>query len=307
MYAKKTSVENINLGLSVLQNYIRPLSKLNLQDTNVQSEDFVRDILNALHGWKLKRIDRSTFPGIDLLDENAKIGVQVTVEEGAPKVNDALQKIQSHHLCKLFSQFYHFMLIPKQSTYAVHAIPPGITFNWKTDVLDFDSILQKVQKADDEKVVEAVERVVVKALPKVFAHERDRLRTLRDLVHASLTLFNREAFRAPFNQEDPVEMYDALVSTRVSLQTQGLSAIAHPEVAANCGKAITILAACTGEVKVRFPVIHEAWKAKTRAQYKDDEWGESIRLMMAVRQNLDPLLDANDKILKDIDRKLSRL
>ena len=228
MLAKEDYLRDIRLGLSVLQDYLKPGGSLNLLDGNVHAEDFVASMLNALNGWSVKNTNRavSNFPCLDLVDEGNEVGLQVTSEEGAPKINRTLDCLQKHGLAAKIKKFIHFSLVPKQARYAIRGVPAGITFDWKQDILDFDTLLKKIQAADDNVLV-AVHKVVTGAMPRIFGTETQRLNALRSELHACLTLFDRELMRAPFDREDPVEMYKAIRKIRISLQKRGASRIAN--------------------------------------------------------------------------------
>ena len=305
MLEKKTQMEDIRVGFSHLQHYIRPGGPTNLTDINVHAEDFVANVLNALHGWDLRNTNRkvSNFPCLDLFGEQAKIGVQVTSEAGSAKINDTLACLEINHMPRQIDQFYHFSLIPKQGSYSIHSVPPGIAFAWKTDVLDFDSIFKQIQAAQDD-VIAAVQKVVRRSLPTIFAAERNRLAALRLELHACQTVFDREVMKAPFHREDPVEMYRAIREMRIRLQERGASRIPHGGVAENFEKAKKIMSDCEDEVRTKYPYIHEAAKSGGTPSYKDGDFGAAINLMMGIRGKIEPLIIANDVILADIDERL---
>ena len=74
---------------------------------------------------------------------------------------------------------------------------------------------------------------------------------------------------------------------------------------ANFEKARDILSACEADVRRNYPYIHAAAKSGVTPAYPGGTWGDSIRRMMGIRALLEPLIKANDAVLKDIDRKLS--
>lgn len=305
MLAKKEMLEDIRLGFSVLQNYIRPGGPTNLTDINVVCEDFVAGVLNPLHDWDLKNKNDRTAnaPCLDLFGQQAKIGVQVSSEEGATKINGDLACLTRHGMQKSINQYYHFSLVPRQGSYKIVNSVPGVSFDWKEDVWDFDSTLKQIQAADDSKI-EAVRKYVRKSLPSIFAAEINRLAALRKELHACQTVFDREVMTAPFNREDPVEMYRAIKQMRITLQKRGASRIPHDEVAENFQSAKVILSACEGTVRERFPNIHQAARTGTTPTYHGGDYGDAIRLMMKIRSEIAPLLEANDKVLAEIDSRL---
>jgi hypothetical protein len=305
MLAKKAMMEDIRVGFSHLQHYIRPGGPTNLTDINVDAEDFVANVLNALHGWDLINMNRkvSNYPCLDLFSEREKIGVQVTAEEGSAKINDTLACLEDKGMSARITRFYHFSLVPKQGSYTIHKVPPGITFAWKTDILDFDSVFKQIQEASDDTIA-AVQKVVRKSLPTIFAAEVNRLTALRSELHACQTIFDRAVMSAPFHREDPVEMYKAVRAMRIRLQKRGASRIPHETVANNFEIAKTVLSECEGEVRKKYPYIHEAAKFGVTPVYQGNDYGDAINLMMSIRLKIMPLLDLNDAVLDEIDLRL---
>lgn len=170
LLAKEAMFADIRKGVSVLQNYVRPGGKLNLTDTNVQSEDFVAGLLNAVYGWGLVNANKATatYPCIDLIDETRKLGVQVTAEEGSGKINSTLECLEKHQMSERLSQLRVFSLVPKQGRYTVNAECPSVPFDWKSDVIDFDDILKQTQLIVDLEHLGRVHRYVVETLPSIF-------------------------------------------------------------------------------------------------------------------------------------------
>ncbi len=297
MLNKQSMLEEIRLGLSVLQHYIRPGGPMNLTDINVHAEDFVGRLLNSLRGWNLNNTNRdvSNAPCIDLLDEKVKVGVQVSSETGAGKINEALACLEKHGMSAKLTHFYHFSLVPRQKTYHTRSAPPGILFDVKKDVLDFDTLLKEIQAATDGTIA-AVHKAVRESMPALFVSEVKRLEALRDELHRCQTIFDREVMRAPFEREDPVEMYKGIREMRISVQKRGASQIPHQLVADNFKKARTVLSECEGEVRRRYRYIHDSALTGTAPQYQGSDYGDAINLMMSIRKDLMPLLDQNDRL-----------
>ena len=65
-----------------------------LYDLNRYLEDFFKDILNIVYGYKLVNLneERSNNPGLDLGDEAVKVAFQVTSTKSSDKVNTTLEK-----------------------------------------------------------------------------------------------------------------------------------------------------------------------------------------------------------------------
>jgi hypothetical protein len=180
MLAKDELIRDIRKGLAVLRAYIEPGGLLNLTDINVQAEDFVAGLLNAIHGWGLVNTNKATanYPCIDLIDEIRKIGVQVTSETTSAKVSDTVDCLNTSKLAGRLSQLIVFMVVKKQGSYTVKVTCPGVAFKWQDDVIDFDDALKAAQAISDLTHLKRVHQFVIESLPFFFPD--------RQLVQAAL-------------------------------------------------------------------------------------------------------------------------
>src|SRR6266852_4456498 len=180
MLAKDDLIRDIRKGLAALRAYIEPGGSLNLTDINVQAEDFVAGLLNAIHGWGLVNTNKATanYPCIDLIDETRKIGVQVTSETTSAKVSDTVDCLNTNNLAGRLSQLMVFMVVKKQGHYTVKATCPGVAFNWQDNVIDFDDALKSAQAISDLTHLKRVHQFVIESLPFFFPD--------RQLVQAAL-------------------------------------------------------------------------------------------------------------------------
>ena len=83
MLEKSRLIDALNVYFAVFQVCIARKSRMGLIDDNILGEDLVACLLNQLHGWNLKNVNakRSNVPGIDLIDDVRRIGVQVTAKK----------------------------------------------------------------------------------------------------------------------------------------------------------------------------------------------------------------------------------
>lgn len=65
-----------------------------------------------------------------------------------------------------------------------------------------------------------------------------------------------------------------------------------------------MLSECEGEVRKKYPYMHEAAKTRIRPVYQGSDYGDAINLMMSIRPEIMSLRDANDAILAEIDSRL---
>lgn len=94
---RQNMCNNLKKNLICWVSYIELSNKLGKTDVNRDAEDIIMEILNILKEYKLENLNdkygKKNFPGIDLGDENKKIGVQVTSENNTTKFIESYRKI----------------------------------------------------------------------------------------------------------------------------------------------------------------------------------------------------------------------
>ena len=141
----------INEALLTLIQSARADSKGNLQNKNVLMEGFYRDFLNILYGWKLvnANAEKQNFPGIDLIDRENHIAVQVSATCDYNKIQHSLDKFFLTN-----GETWHFLFVPvvleTKRLNKVFKLPPYVLFDSKKDILDYAQLLRKVQDTDKE-------------------------------------------------------------------------------------------------------------------------------------------------------------
>lgn len=154
--------------LSSVANQIAARSKVGLLDLNVFSENFFRDVLNALYGWRLENLNesRSNEPGLDLGDKANKVAFQVTSRSDAAKVIGTLQKITADQ-AKDYDQIFVFVAGHKQGSYTLDATLCN-TYSFKEEnILDVRDLCRKAMDLPIEKL-HALHRLIRKNVVKVL-------------------------------------------------------------------------------------------------------------------------------------------
>jgi hypothetical protein len=130
--------------LSTVAQQVAMRNRLGLTDLTVYAENFFRDVLNVLLGSHLQNLnqERSNEPGLDLGDENLKLGIQVTSRADAAKVHSTLQKITSAQAAK-FTDIVVLVVGRKQGSYT---LDPALCAPYQFDVdniWDMDDLARK--------------------------------------------------------------------------------------------------------------------------------------------------------------------
>ena len=190
MLAKEQLINDIRSALAIFQHFVRPGGALNLTDTNVQAEDFVAGLLNAVFGWSLVGTNKeaANFPCIDLIDAKGRLGVQVTSEQGSEKLAGTLKCLEKQNLGEAISHLKVFLLIPKQSRYTVSNSCPGVAFDWKADVLDCDDVVKATQAIANLDQLKSIQSHVVASMPKLFPQYQPAPARVHEAVDPPLRL-----------------------------------------------------------------------------------------------------------------------
>lgn len=136
-------------GLSQLAWEVSWRGKLNLTDIHVMSEDFYAGFLNIVYDLHLRNanITNQNAEGIDLVDDENNIIIQVSSICKKNKIDHSLQEVGKHSEY----QGYRFRFLPlvvgnanyhRRQTYTV---PAGVSFDPKEDIIDVPTIQKELQ------------------------------------------------------------------------------------------------------------------------------------------------------------------
>lgn len=131
--------------LSILATRINNRGRLNILDFHNHSENFYAHFMNELFEWQLinKNLDVQNVEAIDLVDDTAKIVIQVSSTATKTKIQSALSKKFSNYSGYRFK----FISISKNATKLrklKYTIPTGIVFNPVSDIYDNAGILSLI-------------------------------------------------------------------------------------------------------------------------------------------------------------------
>lgn len=140
----------ITSRLSYLSSEIRLNGSINLLDSNVLSEDIFKTILNIVYGLNLHNanLDKQNNKAIDLVDDAAKVFIQVSSDNSKTKVQKSLDKIE---VPQYNDYNFKFVCISKGVSHLKKfsfTVPTGISFEAETDSYDYKCILRDVLAKD---------------------------------------------------------------------------------------------------------------------------------------------------------------
>ena len=151
---RETYLQGITKNFALLQFDIKLRKESNRQDLSILSEDFVKDLLNITFDFQLENLNliNSNMQGIDLGDTLNRIAVQVTSKSARNKVEETINTFIDYKFYEQYSKLYIFMLTEKQAKYKEFDTQGYFDFDWRKNILDFNSLLKIISHLKTEKL-----------------------------------------------------------------------------------------------------------------------------------------------------------
>lgn len=170
----KRLTDIITSRLAYLSSEVRLNGTMNLLDSNVLSEEIFKTILNILYGWNLQNANlaEQNIKAIDLVDNVAKVIVQVSSDNSKAKVQKSLNKIDTS---KFGGYSFKFVCISKKVSHLKNSalnVPAGIRFDAATDCYDDRRILKDIIQGKDVESIRKLASYLEKSVLPASATER---------------------------------------------------------------------------------------------------------------------------------------
>ncbi|HUB91922.1 MAG TPA: ABC-three component system protein [Dyella sp.] len=132
--------------LATLATQVEMLGKLNILNLHLHCEDFYANLLNLIYGHQLTNVNAlvQNADGIDLIDHDAKLLLQVSATATKQKVNASLCK----DLSKYKGHGFRFMSISKDASHLrseTYINPHALIFEPAEHIHDIGSLLKAIQ------------------------------------------------------------------------------------------------------------------------------------------------------------------
>ena len=154
----------------------------NLLNLALLSEGFYCELLNELMGWNLENANlrEKNAPGIDLIDKEKRIAVQVSLTCDHEKVQSSINKFKTDG-----SERWHFYFVPIKKDHPHFkkdfALPDWVEFDKDADVFSIDRIMDIVrQKAG------IVKQKKIRNLLDLYTKDFSEFDALRNKLYAIL-------------------------------------------------------------------------------------------------------------------------
>ena len=200
--------EACSYRMAVLVAQVEMQGKLNVLNLHVHCEDFYANFLNLLYGYKLTNFNAAVqnADGIDLVDGNAKLILQVSSTATKQKVSGSLGKDLSCYA----DHGFRFVAISKNAAHLrteIYANPHGLAFDPAEDIHDVASLLKLIQHmplAQQRKVYDFLRSELREPDDDDLLKETNVAHVINILAKENLRDVSGPATTADFNVDDKI-------------------------------------------------------------------------------------------------------
>lgn len=152
---RNARIANIDQQLGAFVSAARIAIKKNLPSYNVISETTLAGLLNLIHGWNLVNANskKQNFPGVDLIDPNARVAVQVTSTNKPDKVDHTLDQFAGNHYGTQFDRLIILVITDDNPTPAMKGRALSPWFSGETDIWNIPKVSDQIQNLQDPALV----------------------------------------------------------------------------------------------------------------------------------------------------------
>lgn len=155
---RKNYFDYVEEKLAILSIRVKNRGKLNILDVHMHSENFYRDFINLLYGWSLENANNrlQNIEAIDLIDDNAKLIVQVSATATKTKINNSLSKKSIVEYAKRGYTFKFVSIAENadQLRQQKYNNLYNIGFSTKNDIYDISSLEKDILNLKSQKLEE---------------------------------------------------------------------------------------------------------------------------------------------------------
>ncbi len=204
---REVYLKGITDSLALLCYQVSVRGAVSLHDLNIVSESFYSGLLNLINGWNLRNINtiEQNSPGIDLIDDDNRISVQVTSDNTSKKIKHTIYEFIKNDLYKKYDKLIFLLLTEKKSKYTTSFDTEGkFHFSKEDDIWDVKKLIQRINMLDTEKLKTVYEYLQVEFDEKCSNKqtEASEVETIIDLIEF-ITSYRRNRYKKRETIVDP--------------------------------------------------------------------------------------------------------
>ena len=176
-FAEDRYLDEIIYRLSVLRIELTSNNSLKRFNSNKSAEDFFCGLINLIYDWNLINANHiiEDTPGIDLIDSENCIAIQVSASADHHKIQTSLDKLINYYPKMKNCHFYMMVITEKQKNYQKpFFINNNVQFNKEKDIWDVDDLLIQIKKLPTEKKQQIYEYINMECGKLFYSLEPDQ-------------------------------------------------------------------------------------------------------------------------------------
>lgn len=185
MMNRELYMKSITEKLTLYKMETSELDKINLYDINITSESFYAGLLNLIMGWNLRNVNFSekNTPGIDLVDDDNKITVQVTSNNTSDKIKHTIDEFIKNKSYEKYSRLIVLISTEKKNYTTIFDTQQTFEFDKENDIWDVSDLIQKINALSTDQQRKIYEYLQVEMGEKVLTRsEATEVETIMDLI-----------------------------------------------------------------------------------------------------------------------------
>lgn len=173
---RKYYIDRIDKLLGSLAYEAKIGSTGNRNDATVISEHIFCGLLNRVCGWNLRNANSPShpnFPGVDLVDENARVAVQVTLENNVRKVDEMLDQFKKNKLNRKFKQLILLVITMDKPTQAMKEREDGC-FYGEDDIWNIPRLMREIEQEQNVDRLKEIAEYLEKEVGTLYSKSEEQ-------------------------------------------------------------------------------------------------------------------------------------
>ena len=186
MIVRENCLKNIADSLAFLEKVIELRNEESFHDLNIAAETFYADLINLFQGWKLVNANniQKNIPGIDLIDVENKIAIQVTSDNSREKITHTIEEFISNQLYKKCDRLIILHIKGSKTYHKPFDTEGKFKFNAEDDVWNSNTLIRLANQLDTSKLKQICDFLKNEVDRRSFSKvtEASEVETIIDLI-----------------------------------------------------------------------------------------------------------------------------
>lgn len=185
MMNRELYLRSIADSLALLSKQVSVRGAISLYDINIVSETFYAGLINLIENYTLVNANtiEKNAPGIDLIDDEHRVSIQVTSDNSSKKIKHTLEEFCNNESYKKYDRLI-FLILTEKKRYTTEFDTQGLfSFDKNSDIWDIETLIQRINALPTEKLREINDYLDTELNEKCSKQtEASEIETIIDLI-----------------------------------------------------------------------------------------------------------------------------